>query len=216
MLFFRGDNRSPLDSVIQKEGFTAKPPAVTMTAGEARAFLTKVLDKATLNDIGMTWRKQTPGYLVATAMTKAGAFEQMTYLYKIEIPDLVLTARKIGEKGVVGDAFPLSDALTYTKYFILHDGTTYNDATIIAFCHGLVDTKEATFLTAIPRAYIVGYRQTSLTLETDKATGKKRTYDVTKVPFAPMRTLGVNLREDQLTVAKGGPKRLVIPNIFQQ
>lgn len=216
MLFYRGDNRSPLDSVIQKVGFTAKPPAVTMTAAEARAFLTKELASATLADLGMTWRKQTPGYLVATAMTREGSFEQMTYLYEIEIPDEVLTARSIAEKGVVGAAFPLSEALTYTKYFILHDGTTYADATMIAFCHGPVNTKEATFLTAIPRPYIKGYLQKALTLERDPVTGAKRGYDVKKVPFAPMRTLGVNLTEAQLKVAKEGPKRIAIPNIFQK
>lgn len=187
-----------------------------MTAAEARAFLTKELASHTLNDLGMIWRKQTPGFLVATAMTKEGAFEQMTYLYEIEIPDQALTARSIAEKGIVGAAFPLTDALTCSKYFIIHDGTTYTDATMIAFCHGPVQTKEATFLTAIPRAYIKGYRQASLTLPKDPVTGLPRAYDVTAVPFAPMRTLGVNLQESQLKVAKEGPKRLAIPNIFQK
>jgi hypothetical protein len=33
---------------------------------------------------------------------------------------------------------------------------------MMTFCHGGVDTKEATFLTAIVRAFIKGYRQTLL------------------------------------------------------
>lgn len=46
--------------------------------------------------------------------------------------------------------------------------------------------------------------------------GLARTHNGKTVPFALMRTLGVNLAESQLKVAKGGLKRLAIPNIFQK
>jgi len=51
----------------------------------------------------------------------------------------------------------LSNVGTTRKYCIIHNGNTYETATIIALCHP-VHTREATFLTAIPAQYIVGTR----------------------------------------------------------
>ena len=160
MDFFRGDDRNPADSVIRKQGFTAKPPIPTMNGNQARLYLAQQFMKGNMrlscHDVGMTWREQTPGGLVATAQTQEGAFAK-SYFYKISIPDRELMAWELTNKGDRERQIPLSNVGTTRKYCIIHNGNTYETATIIALCHP-VHTREATFLTAIPAQYIVGTR----------------------------------------------------------
>lgn len=174
MDFYRGDNRGPMDATLITVGFSAKPPEQPMSASAARAFLATSFQTKKPLDIGMEWRKQTPGFLVATAMTQTGGFQQMKYFYKISIPNGELTAQELEMNGTLGKTFPVNEASTRNKYFLLFNHLTYQNATLIAFCHGIVHSKEATFLTTIPARYIEGYRS-------GMSTTKEH------APFAPFR-----------------------------
>jgi hypothetical protein len=172
MDLYRGDDRGPGDMKLRTIGFNAKPPALPMNAAEARDFLTNIFKTKTSFDVGVLWRASTPGNLIATAMTQGGAFQGMKHFYKIIIPDNELTLQVIDFKGRLQNTFPVGDALNTRKYFLLFNNRRYQDADMIAFCHGIVDTKEVTFLTTIPARYIYGYRNG---MNTNKE----------NVPFAP-------------------------------
>jgi hypothetical protein len=172
MDFYRGDDRGPEDMKLRKDGFDAKPPAMTMDGLMARKFLENLFKTRTSVDIGFLWRSQTPGNLVATAMKQGGAYQGKKYFYKIVIPDHELTLKSINLKGVMQNTFPVNQALTKGGYFLLYNNPKYESASIVALCHGCVDTKEVTFLTKIPSKYIVGYRSGSNTTKEE-------------VPFAP-------------------------------
>jgi hypothetical protein len=172
MVFYRGDDRGPGDMKLRTVGFDAKPPAVTMDGSLARTFLANLFRTQTSVDIGFGWRAETPGNLVATAMTQEGAFQGKNYFYKIVIPDQELTLQVINMRGVRQVCFPVNLALTKGGYFLLYNNPRYEAASMIAFCHGCVHTKEVTFITKIPSRYIVGYRNGANTTKEN-------------VPFAP-------------------------------
>jgi hypothetical protein len=172
MDLYRGDNRGPGDMDLRTIGFKAKPPALPMNGAQARDFLADIFKTKTSFDIGVLWRASTPGFLIATALTQTGAFQGMKYFYKIIIPDNELTLQAIDIKGRLQHTFPVGDALDARKYFLLFNNRRYQDADMIAFCHGIVSTKEVTFLTTIPARYIYGYRSGMST-------------HIEKLPFAP-------------------------------
>jgi len=175
MDFYRGDNRGPDDVNILRHGFTAKPPAVPMNGAESRAFLSLMLAEYKGSaELGFKWRGETPGGLVATAMIQGGGYQGMKYFYKCTIPNDELTLQKLTSKGKLGDPLPVTEALASRSYFLLYNNGSYQTADLIAFCHGQVQSKEATFLTTIPARYIVGYRS-----------GQNTTNET--VPFAPFR-----------------------------
>ncbi len=91
-------------------------------------------------------------------MIPEGAFEAKEYVYKITIPDGDLELRQISNQGI-GDTIPMNgfDIQKSTKNFLILN-TPHNATNILALVHGMVSTKEATFYTAIPQKYIVGYR----------------------------------------------------------
>lgn len=174
MDFFRGDDRGP-DDVSMKEGFTAKPPSRPMTPAQALQYLAdKIKINANILTLGMTWRESTPGDLIATAQTQEGGFQGKNYFYKVTIPDNELTLHSLNPKGVFGPPLPIAEGLTTSKFYIVANHQNIQQATIIGFRHGMVHTKEVTFLTTIPRKYIVGYR-----------TGKDTTKE--DIPFTPVR-----------------------------
>ena len=175
MDFYRGDNRPPHDPVLSTRGFTAKPPAQTMSGDEARAFLQNMAGGPA--EIGMVWRGQTPGGLIATAMTEEGAYSHLQHFYKITIPDEEITLRLLTRTKALGANVQHSSALKTPAYFVLFNNGNYQAADLIGFCHGLVHTKEVTFLTAIPARYIAGFRQTA-------HTGRLG------MPFVPFRRFG--------------------------
>ncbi|WP_287849469.1 hypothetical protein [Acidiphilium sp.] len=195
MDFYRGDGRGPNNEVLRTKGFTAKPPAVTMTGTQARHHLAGLYStivgkynfgakkgqdiSADTNTIGQGLRKETPGNLIATAMTQAGAYQQTAYFYKITIPDNELTFQKIKQNGELAEIISAQEALTTKAYFLLFNNSSFENADILALCHGVVDSKEATFFTGIPAKYIVGYRSGQNVLKNN----------VPFVPFAgPHRT----------------------------
>jgi len=175
MDFYRGDDRIPTDGVICSQGFTAKPPSPTMNGDQARLYLAQQFmngsQRLTCQDVGMTWRQQTPGGLVATAQHQEGAYAGKNYFYKITIPDTELMAWELNNKGHRERQIAVAEVGTTRKYCLIHNSTTYETATLIALCHP-VSTREATFLTAIPSQYIVGTR-----------TGKDTLNE--NMPFAP-------------------------------
>jgi hypothetical protein len=175
MDFYRGDDRPPYDAVLSTQGFTAKPPAQTMSGDQARAFLANASGKP--HEIGFRWRVQTPGGLIATSMTQEGAFSQFRHFYKITIPDNEITLRRLTNTKELGANVQPSSALGTSDYFILYNNKNYQAADLIGFCHGKVSTKEVTFLTAIPARYIAGFRQARYTGDSD-------------VPFIPFQRLG--------------------------
>ncbi|NIJ34623.1 hypothetical protein [Sphingomonas oligoaromativorans] len=175
MDFYRGDDRPPHDPVLSTRGFTAKPPAQTMSGDEARAFLQNMAGGPA--EIGMVWRSQTPGGLIATSMIEDGAFTQFRHFYKITIPDEEITLRLLTRRKTLGANVQHSSALSTRDYFVLFNNGNYDAADLIGFCHGQVQSKEVTFLTAIPARYIAGFRQSAYTGRPD-------------VPFIPFRRLG--------------------------
>lgn len=161
MDFFRGDNRGPTDDSILAHGFAAKPPELPMDGPAAWRFAQlNVLGKSEgqLNTAAMTWRERTPGNLVASALTQGGAFQNMKYFYKFSIPDDELSAFEIGDGGALGHGFPIAQAPAKKAYFLICNNSSLPQADLIAFVHGKVNTKEATFFTTVPKKYIVGYR----------------------------------------------------------
>lgn len=66
MDFYRGDDRPYGDPTLAADGFTAKPPARTLSGTQARALLAQELANKQPGDLGMKWRLQTPGGLIAT------------------------------------------------------------------------------------------------------------------------------------------------------
>lgn len=157
MDFYRGDNRPPTDKTIQLKGFNAKPPAITMSPDQARKWLSdEIAKKKNLLSLGFFLRVQTPGFLISTAMKREGATEQTDYIYHIKIDNLhcfKITKSGVGEKIKTANPLVISEQL-----FLIVNNMDYEKATIIALGHGKVDSKEATFLTAIPKKYIMGYR----------------------------------------------------------
>ena len=166
MDFFRGDNRGPQDNSILAYGFACKPPSQPMDGPKAYKYLLDELARCKgPNTLGQTWRERTPGNLNASAMTQAGAFQNMKYFYKFTIPDDELTAIEVSDGGKIEGVFSIAEALTRKVYFVLCDNNAVANANLIAFCHGKVNTKEATYLTTIPKKYIVGYRNGHNTTE---------------------------------------------------
>jgi len=172
MDFYRGDDRGPGDMDLRTIGFAAKKPALPMDGDQAREFLSGIFETYAVNDFAFKWRGQTPGFLISTAMVQGGGFQGKKYFYKLTIPDNELTLQIIDNKGNRLNKFPVKDGPVKRKYFLLFNNGSYEKADLIAFCHGIVDTKEATFLTTIPTRYIVGYRGGFNTIKE-------------KVPFAP-------------------------------
>lgn len=159
MDFYRGDDRSPWKgepSNICNVGFTLYPANKARTLEEARNEISCNMKK--LLSYMTTLRVQTPGGLISTAMIPEGAFEAKEYVYKITIPDGDLELRQISNQGI-GDTIPMNgfDIQKSTKNFLILN-TPHNATNILALVHGMVSTKEATFYTAIPQKYIVGYR----------------------------------------------------------
>lgn len=159
MDFYRGDDRPPTDEKISKIGFDGWPTyQAIQSPGDARAWITNQL-KTDKNVMTMAFRLrvQTPGGLIATAMKEAGAFEGKSYVYKITLPDVSLV--ELTRQGAGKPVAPVDDPLEVRGYFLILDNADYQKASLIGIGHGQVDTKEATFLTAIPRKYVVGYRK---------------------------------------------------------
>ena len=160
MDFFRGDNRAQSDMVLQSKGFTSKG-SPDRDGNAARKFLLDQFSSPAIktpHDLAFKWRVQTPGGLIATAMVEDGAYTQTHYFYKITIPDNELTFRRYLKGGAIGPEVPLSSVLEQRDYLIMHNGSSYETADIIALYHGKANTKEVTFITPIPPRYISGFR----------------------------------------------------------
>lgn len=157
MDFYRGDGRGPNDEKIKSVGFDGWPTYKALQSPEeARQWLSDQLKKdKNVMTMAFNLRVQTPGGLIATAMKEAGSYEGKEYIYKITVPDVSLV--KLGNKGA-GELMAAQDPLDVRSYFLILDNPDYTKASLIAIGHGQVDTKEATFLTTIPRKCIVGYR----------------------------------------------------------
>ena len=169
MDFYRGDDRDPKDAVLVRDGFSAKPPAKTMSGVGARGFLAGLYNQGMrTEDFAFKWRGQTPGFLVSTAMTQDGGFQQKAYFYKISIPNTELTFQVLNNNGSLGQVIPAANALNAGGYLLAFNNGSYLNADVIAVCHMKVNTKEATFLTAIPARYIVGERHGADTTDKSK------------------------------------------------
>jgi hypothetical protein len=159
MDFYRGDDRSPWKGEptnICNVGFTLYPANKARTLEEARDEISR--NTKNLLSYMTALRVQTPGGLISTAMIPEGAFEAKECVYKIAIPDIDLELRLISNQGT-GAAIPMNgfDIRKCTKNLLIRNAP-HNATNILALVHGMVSTKEATFYTAIPQNYIVGYR----------------------------------------------------------
>lgn len=107
-----------------------------------------------------------PGRPDCHPLTQDGAYQGAAFLYKISIPNHDVRLQEIGKDGRLGEVLSHEQALTTRKYFVLYDSGSYATATLLAFCHP-VGGREATFLTAIPARYVVGFRSKGNTTKTD-------------------------------------------------
>jgi len=163
MDFYRGDNRAPTqgEGNICNVGFTLYPAYQALPIQQARQTISTNWNNLLTYMFGL--RVTTPGGLISTAMIPEGAFEGKEYVYKITIPDTSLHLVELSKQGL-GAAIPMAtfNIRTYTKALLIMDNANFNLATnVLAIGHGLVATKEATFYTALPLQYVVGYRKKS-------------------------------------------------------
>ncbi len=125
-----------------------------------------------VTDLGTDWRKSTPGGLIATAATEAGAFSHTKYVYRVTYPDSGLYYFSLKPDGSVSGPGSqldskalLSRAPPYNKYLLISDVTTETDLKddskvhVVALYHGVVTTQEVTFLTPIPRGNLSGWKR---------------------------------------------------------
>ncbi|MGI4959256.1 MAG: hypothetical protein ACRYGI_16890 [Janthinobacterium lividum] len=154
MRFYRGDNRLPLEL---NEGF--KPQNAPTTATPANRLKTDLASAGNARDMGFVWRKQTPGGLIATARHREGSYEGMKALYTIDISDdrLFISTFQGAAIKPLGRLTGLPDGTPPGGDYLITDTHDVSEANIIAFSHGLVSSKETTFLTAIERKYITGF-----------------------------------------------------------
>jgi hypothetical protein len=154
MEFYRGDSRPPCDWTLDI-GFAAIRP---MLPEEARQWLVTQLVKHSgdVPALCQTLRQTRDSSVIATAIDAGGAFLQCKYLYKIRINTL-----HFFELGSEGPGRQIHNPLVYRGAFMIRDHFLYLAAKIIGIGHGMVCTKEATFLTTIPRTFIKKFKMNS-------------------------------------------------------
>ncbi len=161
MLFYRGTSLGPTSSEM-RDGFTNYPKYKAPSGGLYAWFLERVKELKTVNDLAFNWRGETPGGLIATAMTEAGAYDHMAHVYRVEYADADIFCFEMEKSGAIkGGGFKQGEGVNLPadrRLLLLTDSQTPADASVVALYHGQVGTREVTFLNAIPRANITGHR----------------------------------------------------------
>jgi hypothetical protein len=162
MIFYRGTETPPnkvSENGFKTHGAEAAPKGMLLDWFQAQLLLDK--HKHSVKDMAFAWRKQTPGGLIATSATEMGAWEQTKYVYRIDYSQLyIFTLQNDGAPGPFGSRESNALALG-SKYALLSDRPTLEalpQATVLALYHGVVDSKEVTFMNPIPPSLITGYR----------------------------------------------------------
>src|SRR5688572_19673843 len=167
MRCYRGINDPPATKYLNA-GFTYFPKHQAPTGNLYAWFVARLKEIGKVSDLGFKWRVTTPGGLVATAVPEEGAFEAKPYVYQIEYPDSELyffRFEKANKNGAPSGSEPLSvrgesvDLATRKSYGLVANAPVVTDATVLAFYHGEVTTRELTFMSEIPRNKIIGWRE---------------------------------------------------------